>query len=440
MSNIVFFGQADAGKSTLAGYLVSRYDERYKLSRVIDSMKRYQINCDRRLTFSAIINTNRDEVESSQHLNSKSIHLRRINFSFGRVTIIDTPGSENYRKQRERGMFYGNVGIFFMEINNVLDHKYMIETIAPIALWSKLENKRMIFLLTKFDMVGYSEEAYVNALREINDICACFGLDSIYTVIPVAIEVDRIKDLRPEALDSTDLGENICSKSVKMSWFTGLCLVDTIKREIDELDKIGEDTPLIFCVTDQVDRPNSQAGKVWNVKILSGIMRINQEICLAPVKDINNRFRVLIAKVKQLREDLSRYDCEDKVDIARPGEIYGLDIKHCFIDRHHVSKNDYNAIASTCGFSPNTEFAMSDFFSFEIKETDFTNFRVGEEKQLVWFGRSLPFIVREKSGVIVRVQLKSTQIAFPMKYVAQTILIKGQGMQDFYNAKLLEIG
>ena len=123
MSNVVFFGQADAGKSTLAGYIISRYDKEFKMSKFIESMIADNPKCDVSLAFSAIMNTNKDEVENSRHLNSKSLHLRKIQLPFEKVTIIDTPGSENYRKQRERGMYYGNVGIFFMEINNVLEHK-----------------------------------------------------------------------------------------------------------------------------------------------------------------------------------------------------------------------------------------------------------------------------------------------------------------------------
>ncbi|MEH2932185.1 GTP-binding protein [Candidatus Ventrimonas sp. KK005] len=440
MSNVVFFGQADAGKSTLAGYIISRYDKEFKLSKFIESMIADNPKCDISLAFSAIMNTNKDEVENSRHLNSKSLHLRKIQLPFEKVTIIDTPGSENYRKQRERGMYYGNVGIFFMEINNVLEHKYKIDTIAPIALWSKLEKKRMIFILTKLDLIGYSEDAYFRALREVEDICGYFGFNDNYTVIPTAIEVERISERNKDELDGIDLGENICSKSSKMPWFNGQCLIDTIKGEIDDLDKMGECDPLVFCVTDQVDRPNSKAGKVWNIKILSGIMRVGQEIYMAPVKDTNNNFRVLRANVKQLRSDISRYDSKENVPIARAGEIYGLDIKNCSMEKRHASKSEYNAIASTCGFNSDTRFSMSDSFSFEVGEIDLPEFEMGKEMRLVWFGRSLPFFVREVDGCFVRGQLKNTQIAFPVVNLSKSILIKGTDAQDFYNAKLLGIG
>lgn len=440
MSNIVFFGQADAGKSTLAGYIISRYDKELKLSSTVESMQRENRTCDTRLAFSAIINTNRDEKENSNHLNSKSMHLRKIDLPFERVTIIDTPGSENYRKQRERGMYYGNVGVFFMEINNVLEHKYRVDTIAPIALWSRLENKRMIFLLTKFDMVDYSEEAYYRALEEVKDICGYFGFEDNYTVIPTAIEVDRMRNMSKEELDTVDLGENICSKSIKMPWYDGKCVVDTIEAEISELDKIDEVDSLIFCVTDQIDRPDSQAGKVWNIKILSGILRTGQQICLAPVKDLNNNYKVLTANVKQLRNDISRYDYQEEVEIARTGELYGLDIKHCSIDKRHASKSEYNAISSTCGFKAGTDFSMSDSFTFEVSELDVSSFEKGKERRLVWFGRSLPFFVIDVNGTMIKGRLKNTQIAFPIGVLPRPVLIKGQESQEFYNAKLLSIG
>lgn len=440
MSNIVFFGQADAGKSTLAGYIISRYDKKFKLSKFINSMITDNPEFDVSLAFSAIMNTNKDEVANSHHLNSKSLHLRKIELPFEKVTIIDTPGSENYRKQRERGMYYGNIGIFFMEINNILERKYKIDTIAPIALWSKLEKKRMIFILTKFDMVDYSEDAYFRALKEVENICGYFGFNSNYTVIPTAIEVDCIKKTRQDELDGIDFGENICTKSHKMPWFNGQCLIDTIKQEIEDLDKIGESDPLVFCVTDQVDRPNSKVGKVWNIKILSGIMRLGQEIYLAPVKDTNNSFRVLRANVKQLRSDISRYDSKENISIVRTGELCGLDIKNCAIEKRHASKSEYNAVASTCGFNSDVKFSMSDFFSFEVSEIDSAKFESGKQMFLIWFGRSLPFFVRQVDGCLIRGQLANTQIAFPVEKLSKSILIKGTGVQDFYNAKLLEIG
>ena len=440
MSNIVFFGQADAGKSTLAGYLISKFDHNFKLSKFVEKLRRYNPKANPILTFSSIVNTNKDEVENFRHLNSKSLHLRKIDLPFERVTIIDTPGSENYSRQRERGMYYGNVGIFFMEINNILEHKYKIDTIAPIALWAKLENKRMIFLLTKFDMVRYSEEAYLSAIDEVEGICRFFGFDDHVTVIPIAIEVGQIERLDPEELDSTDLGENICTLSEKMPWYDGKCVIDTIKDEINELDRLDEDDPLIFCITDQINNPNSKAGKVWNIKILSGLLKKNQEICLAPVKDTNNKFRVLTANIKQLRTDFSRLDNYGEVSVARTGELYGLDINHCYIDKKHASKDEYDAVASTCGFESGTDFVMSAYFSFTVKEEIAHEFKAGKDMRLMWFGRLLSFLVRDKNDNHIRGQLKSTEIAFPVRGLPKAILIKGEGVQDFYNANLIQIG
>lgn len=438
MSNIVFFGQADAGKSTLAGYLISRFDKRIRLSAVLNDLRRYNPTANPILTFSSVVNTNRDEVVSYRHLNSKSIHLRKIDLPFESVTIIDTPGSENYSRQRERGMYYGNVGIFFMEINNILDHKYKIDTIAPIALWSKLENKRMVFLLTKFDMAGYSKEAYLRAKIEVEGICRFFGFEDRVTIIPTAIEVDRIEKLSALELDQYDLGENICAKSKKMPWYDGKCVLDTIKDEIDELDRIDENDPLIFCITDQIDNPNSKAGKVWNIKMLSGILKKDQAICLAPVKDTNNNYRILTANVKQLRMDVSKRDNIGEVNIARTGELYGLDIKHCHIEKSHVSKDEYDVVATTCGFAAGIDFKMSAFFSFSI-DSDALKFKKGKEMRLMWFGRSLPFLVLENDGKNVKGQLKNTQIAFPTKSLPKAILIKGEATGEFYNALLVQI-
>lgn len=446
MSSIVFFGQADAGKSTLAGYIISRYEKYFRLSAFIESMKKDNPKYDTALAFSSIINTNKDEVRDTQHQNSRSIHLRKVKLPFETVTIIDTPGSERYNKQRERGMYYGNIGVFFMEINNILEHKYDFDTIAPIALWSKLENKRMIFLLTKFDMVNYESEAYNRGIEEVESICSYFGFSGEVTVIPTAIEVDALKNLSKTELDSRDLGENICKKSQKMPWYGGAPLLEAIEKDIQSLDQIDENEPLMFCINDQVDRPNSKSGKIWTIKILSGILKKGQEIQLAPVKDDNNNYEVLTATVKHLRRDLSRFDEQETAEVARKGEIYGMDLKNCYLNKRHVSKGEFNAISSTCGVSRNEVFIMSDTFSFSIKSEDIFAFKDRLEMRLMWFGRSLWFTVRGISEnydrPIITGQLKSTRIAFPISNggVSETILVKGNGVKDFYNCTLVGIG
>lgn len=445
MNNIVFFGQADAGKSTLAGYLVARYGKDFSLSRFISKMKREYPDYITRLAFSSIMNTNRDEIKLLHKLNTRDLHLRKIVIpALGNVTIIDTPGSELFRKQRERGMFYGSIGIFFMEINNILDHKYSIETLAPIALWSRLENKHIIFLLTKFDMADYKEELYNIALDKVHDICNFFGFEGNVTVIPTAVDVDRIETLSDYQLDTEDLGENILSHSKKMPWYKGSTVIEAVKAEMHELDRRDEEEPLIFCITDQIDRPNSYNGKVWNIKILSGILRLGQEICLAPVKTIDGEYKVLTANIRELRNDLSRYDEQEKIEIARKGEMYGMDIRNCSIEKRHARKEEYDALSSTCGFSSSSEYVMSDLFSFKIDPNDRDGFKEEREMKLIWFGRSLYFYVDsiEEDNLIVHGRLKTTQIALPLfaKTFSQSILIKGYGEMEFYSCKLLSIG
>lgn len=446
MSNIVFFGQADAGKSTLAGYIISQYDKDFRLSKFLESMKKANPECDLRLAFSSIINTNKDEVGDSQHLNSRSLHLRKIELPFDNVTIIDTPGSENYRKQRERGMYYGDVGIFFMEIKNILEHKYKVDTIAPIALWSKL-NKRMVFILSKFDFVDYSEAAYIKALDELKTTCNFFGFNGEVTVIPTAIEVNKLRELNNEQLDSADLGENICSKSDKMPWFDGLSVVDTISEEIKRIDKEISDEHLMFCITDQVNRPNSKAGKVWNIKILSGLLKTGQEIYLAPVKDENNQLRVLKATVKQLRSDISRFDPKEEISVARKGGIYGIDLKNCYFDKRHTSKGEFDAVSSSCGFDASSNYEMSDKIVIETNADELNHFNTGKEMRFIWFGRSLQFIIKDKfireNKMYVFGQLKNVQIAMPMNdgdKICEPVLLKGDGLQEFYSCKLIKIG
>ncbi|WP_028315946.1 GTP-binding protein [Desulfatibacillum aliphaticivorans] len=154
-NNLVIFGPAHAGKSTLAGYLRVRLDSSFNFNKHVDSIKDEKWFTDDK-ALSSIVDTAKKERElrdtSSKLGTSRFIHSYGIenqnnsNKIYSNLTIIDTPGAQHKYKERIKGMYFGEIGVFVIEAKKVLNttidniHEYY----SPLMLWKKLEGKHRL--------------------------------------------------------------------------------------------------------------------------------------------------------------------------------------------------------------------------------------------------------------------------------------------------------
>jgi translation elongation factor EF-1alpha len=458
MCNIVCFGHAGSGKSTLIGYLFSRYDENFDENKhLVDMQKKLGSAYKPDMFYSYIISNYKDE--SSGH--TAHAHAHRINLPFDRITIIDTPGVSRFDRERKRGMFLGNVGVFCIEITDALDDKLNTTILSPLLLWTKLsesQNTQVIILLTKFDKCNYDYNDFLKARDIIKRECSCIlKKNKEPDVFPVAIDVDE-----RTSYNVIDGPEETEIKGIDT-------FVDALEKTVKSIARKIEADQLLFKVNAEFsgagDSKCRGVGKVWQIKIICGALKIDDQIVLAPVKDTNNNLVSVQAAIKTIRLDSTRSEEHEPVNQAYEGSLVGIDLYNCRIEGRKVNKQDFTMISSTCGFLTESKYDISENFCFKSPYKDV--FIKGKDFLLIWFGRTISFKVKgvksiENDNVKVCASLlsKSKQLAMPLdinnnadgEYLFSLLTItntiqKNKDRRErfiptpqFYEGKLIKIG
>lgn len=451
MSSIVFFGKAHAGKSTLVGSLIA-HNEELDLER-LDSKFGFEIpNYDPSTLYSAIVDdTQNERMRRVPGLpgghapgSTRTRHYRNIAlFGDRKVTVIDTPGAEHLNKERDRGMFAGDVGVFCLEANDVANEDFLAKdeqyrtVLRTLALWSGLARAKVIVALTKMDEPKFDEAVFERACSTIRQLCG--GVDLSVEFVPTAIVV-RSRETH-----------NVLGRSPHMGWYNGRTLADALQAHLGQRLSSGDRSgSLLFSVDRQFDRPRSRVGRTWQVKVLSGVLRKGQRVVLAPVSDSNHEFLPISAEVKALHGNLHRSENTEELEEVGPGGIVGLDLRSVASrGGRGMSKDDFNTLYTTCGFDPGASFAMSSSFEFSVPLEHAELFIPGRQFGLIWFGRNLEFQVRGSEPWREAHRVSAGGLARPIAmprgsatdFVRDTLLIRnrtGRG-EDFIRARLLDI-
>ena len=165
--SIVIFGPGHVGKSTLAGYLLYKltpgfdldkfktqvqksvgeyYDESQLFAYIVDASPRERMDAERKA--------------GGQEGTSKYLHIDRVNIEEHDLTILDTPGAQHHYKERIRGWYYGNIGVFMIELSKLVKHKQLMfsdlkkiqDYLTTLHLWLEFKDDRdILILLSKMD-------------------------------------------------------------------------------------------------------------------------------------------------------------------------------------------------------------------------------------------------------------------------------------------------
>lgn len=442
-NSIVVFGKAQSGKSTLLGYLYSQMKKDFNINDFEQNLK-FELGMDYEPSYLYAYIMDESKYERTRKKGTRNMHVRRIAFNNRtNVTVIDTPGAEHHEIPKQRGAFLGDVGVFCLEIKDVISDDFMQSSkenatiFSSLLLWSNLGHKSIIVALTKFDEVNYSEECYRIARDRVNFLCGNTKLDNVIT-IPISILV------------SHKTGDNIIRKSEKASWYTGKYLHEAIIERVNKLPHTNKGR-LLFSIYNQIDNPSSKAGKIWMAKILQGTISVNDQIILSPVLNKNREFVSIFANVKTLRYDLHDSEEAEAVTTAEAGEIVGIDINHIYEGKEKIDKKSFDSIYTTCGFDKGTNYITSDIFCFSTKEAYENVFKLNREFSLIWFGRKIAFSVYkppQKNGdrIIITGRIKSRKITLPIQdngeYYFSKLIIKDNNIKSdpYYEGVLLRIG
>lgn len=426
--NVTFYGMAHSGKSTCIGFMYSKTREKdkdYNFERLVRRMRSDIPEYDESRDYGYLVDefkNERKKMKTGKTGTSKQIHFKHIEIGGSEYTAIDTPGSAHKRCQRQKGIFYGDIGVFCIEINQLISDDLFAKKdlyaafIASLILWTKYHGSTIV-ALTKMDTCGFDEDAYLMGCEVIHQLCG--SNIKVSDIVPIAVEVRERR------------GHNIERKSERMPWYKGNTLEEVIKKACNNKNTQKHDNPLLFYVDGTHER-TSHNGRIWRVKVLQGNLQIGDEVAMAPVR-IGSVPETITARIKSIRMDFVEAQ-EGKLgaESVSAGTFVGLDLKDIRCGARKLNKEDFEVLNTTCGYSSCRRSLCSDRLIFKVGFLMNEKFTERRQMGLLWFGREVPFriISREKikTGVLVTAQLLNRHLAMPLNedssYMMNRLIIR----------------
>ena len=452
-NKVVFFGEADYGKTTVIGYLLSKA-ENLNMDRIERRLtEKLGSNYDEGLLYSSIINedylqsnttteTNtfdisempevkegttviKDTAEKSiieitrisgskvevttiintkgliNRLNTRARGVRNISIDGVNIVAVDTPGHVLFLKEREIGMSLGDVGVFCLAIDKVLSDNFSEVLFRYTDLWRTYHvNRKFIYLLTMCDLCQYSEESYKIACKKIRQLCKfvnvehteeAFGTSFVYTT-----SEEDAAAIIPVAVEFKERnGINIISLSDKTPWYHGPTLIEAIRSRVHELQiemssLIPQNT--LVSVDKEIGKTRTNVGKVWRVVVRNGSIEVNDKIklCRVSIEGMQGIHDV-VAEVRSIHAEHHFSEGVKEIQIANKDELVSINLKNCYVNGRRVDKGDIQVDRETIIYSASEETRNISEFYIRIPnmEQALELFDVGQDIVLLWFGKRL---------------------------------------------------
>lgn len=301
--NIVCFGPTNSGKSTFIGYL-SAYklnDKDYE-NTVRKFREEYGKDFIERRTLSYFVDTGKDEVQkqSSSFGTSKRKHIKEFQINGEQTyTIIDTPGTDSRWKNSFQGIFMGDIGIFIIEINTLIElftnyikgsyeyNRILNHLLTPVYLWEKYGRiNQLIIAISKMDLCNYSEYLLARAIKLLKEKDILKNVP----IVPISINIKERSDV------------NIFSESEHFQKYPSLIsYIKDIKPE--ETEKKSE---RILASLDKCLKKNDLSREsTLRLKIIDGKIRKGDSVILGPV-NVDGKNVILNGTIKNLTYEANK--------------------------------------------------------------------------------------------------------------------------------------
>lgn len=400
MINIVVFGPIHSGKSSLMGFLKANYmtsEERIEAERQIRLQLRDKgVPYKEENKYTYFVSTDKDEVITDSKQDSigttKRMHIKNIsNISNGDLEVdlifIDTPGMNSVGtwKDRYEGIFMGDIGVFVIDINEVIAiadmeknsdeyNSAISEMFSCLFLWKTTKNmNQVIIALSKIDTISS-----VNDIGYAIEMIEELGYFNDATIIPIGIDFDAENDFN--IISSDRIREN----------YKGPCFIDILFEILEE--KIFAYTKNDTCFA-YLERPLKIAEtdeSALRVKMLDGVMRQADRVIMLPVKQKKDNFFTKASfTVKSLKLE-DRYIVNQIVS----GNIGGVIPARISVGGKKVGLNETCMVKTTCIIGKNTPFTIGNLLSFKTRlynrksfDENFMKLRINQTINIVWFGK-----------------------------------------------------
>lgn len=420
--SVVIFGPTNAGKSTLAGYLLVN-KLKLDLEKTVANIRReYAGDYDPGQDYAYVVDEYMEEIKrrtpssplgTSKYLHQK-IYLETIPVSSGEerrpinIVVIDVPGAHRYFRARMMGMYVGEIAIFMLEATallkstvntDIVDNSQLtllLESVMPLKAWlDRTDGASTIVVFSKFDKVSGNAHAKFHECIEV--LQSKVGSDA-ENIDFIATEID-VESRRSKGVLSRNGFE-----------FVDLTVEQAIQKKAAEIltkryKALSANEPLVM-VPQELQTAHG-AGTVLQGKIITGTIKAGTELQIAAPPSPRSRPQVL--SVSSIR-NIAKADVPE----AHEGDIVTLAFKGNPLGEHKDLPLDGRVLMSAGQPADiGTEILV------EVpKERLETPLRTGQRVQLAWLGRliSCEVVVASEEGLVWSVVLQQVnlgQVALP---------------------------
>jgi sulfate adenylyltransferase large subunit len=282
-------GSVDDGKSTLIGRLL--YDAKAVLA---DQLAHVEERSVEGLDLALLTDGLRAEREQGITID---VAYRSFATPRRRFILADCPGHAQYTRNMVTGASTADLALLLVDARaGLTEQSRRHATIAAL-----LRIRHVIVAINKMDLVGYSEEAFDDAVRQVLDLAARIGLEAV-EFIPIS------------ALH----GDNVVERSPRMAWYAGPPLLDRLETVPVEPPAVhGARLPVQLVL-------RGEGGARWAAgRLAAGALRAGDEVVVLP-----SGVRTRVAEVRDADGPADTVEAplsvsvrlEDEVDLAR-GEL-----------------------------------------------------------------------------------------------------------------------
>lgn len=252
-------GSVDDGKSTLIGRVL--YETNSIFDDQLEALKKDSDKfgtLGKELDYALLVDGLAAEREQGITIDVAYRYFSTAKRSF---IVADTPGHEQYTRNMATGASTAEVAILLVDAEKGL----LPQTKRHSLIVSMVGVKHIILAVNKMDKIDYNQEKYEQIIKDYTVFSKDLNLSSI---IPIPLAAKN--------------GENIGSKSNKMSWYHGKTLIDLL-----ETMEIAPEKQQDFLFPVQwVNRPTENF-RGFAGTIAAGEIKVGDAISVAPLNTKN---------------------------------------------------------------------------------------------------------------------------------------------------------
>jgi len=311
-------GNVDDGKSTLIGRLL--YDSNSISTDIIETLTRQSKTTGTNTEIDLALLTDGLRAEREQGI-TIDVAYKYFSTDKRKFIIADTPGHIQYTRNMFTGASNANLAIILVDARNGITDQTKRHSIISAILGMP----HVLVCINKMDLVDYSEEKYKQ-------------IESDYLTFAKQLNLKDISFIPASAL----AGDNVVTKSDKMSWYKGKPLLEFLETiEIVEAKQTDVSRFQVqYVIRPQTDELHDYRG--FAGRVVSGSYQKGQKVTVLP-----SGIETTIDKIEVNQQEVELAETntpvvlhlKDDVDISRGNSI---------VPTEHLPKTEKEVTATIC--------------------------------------------------------------------------------------------